>query len=370
MMKKVGFILPLTLMMLSVSTIVVTQIFFQGHLYNLFVPIVLEKEKARHLALSGASIALSQLSLHDTRFVKAAEKKPGVPQEEKKDPRKEKAERSKNMLRTLLNVQGRWQNFVLSHDIDGIDAQISICITCEDGKLNVNKLYDFEKHEFVKVLNASTQELFAFLGNNGKQFTKNKNMFDEVEELLKKRETPFLEVTQLLQGKKLEEFKGHLFYTPVQDPVSEQARAAQPSKKERMPKIYLADLFTVATSSYRLNPWVLSPSLQLLFNIKPREVVNEKDFQKEIEELIEKVSLDTISWEKDWDTYLKPLYKIDFQSIPKEIQPFLSTKFEPRLFSVLCYGKVGRVTQKLLVLIERNAVPEGESISIKKMYWL
>ncbi len=373
-MKKRGYILPLTLMMLSISTIVVTQIFFQGHLYNVFIPIMLEKEKARQLALSGASIALSQLSLHDTRFIKPAEKKPGTPQEEKKDPRKEKAERSKNMLRTLLNVQGRWQNFVLTNEVDGIDAQISICITCEDGKLNVNKLYDFEKHEFVKVVNASTQELFAFLGDNAKQFTKNKNMFDEVEELLKKRETPFLDVTQLLQGKKLEEFKGYLFYTPVQDPVIEEMHVAhassQSSKKERTHKIYLADLFTIATSSYRLNPWVLSPSLQLLFKIKPREIVNEKDFQKEIEELIEKVFFDNVSWEKDWDTYLKPLYKIDFQSIPKEIQPFLSTKFEPRLFSVLCYGKVGRVTQKLLVLIERNAVPEGESISIKKMYWL
>ena len=140
--------------------------------------------------------------------------------------------------------------------------------------------------------------------------------------------------------------------------------------KEVKPKIYVADLFTADTDSYNINPWLLSSSLQILFKTKSRQVMNEKEFQKEVEELVAKVSLDAINWDTQWDAYLKSWYGIDFQSIPKEVKPFLSTKFEPRLFSVLCYGKVGRVTEKLLVVLERDAIEEGEALSIKKMYWL
>ena len=273
-------------------------------------------------------------------------------------------------MRTVLSVQGRWQTFVLKPDVDGIDAQLNICITCEDGKLNVNSLYDFEKHEFKKIALASPEELFKKLGEVSKPLAGNKNMFEPVQDFLKKQHVPLVEVTQLLQGKALEDFKEHLFYVPSKGPVRVEVDLTVEKEEEKKPKIFLADLFTISSDSYRINPWVLSSSLQLLFKIKPRDVVNEKDFEKEIDELVDKVPIDTISWQKDWDTYLKPLYKVDFESLPAELIPFLSTKFEPRQFSVLCYGKVGRITQKLLVILERKATGEGESFSMKKLYWL
>ena len=68
--KKSGYILLLTLMILSISTIVVTQIFYQGRLFNSFIPLIIEKEKARQVALAGVSIAISQLSLQDSYFKK------------------------------------------------------------------------------------------------------------------------------------------------------------------------------------------------------------------------------------------------------------------------------------------------------------
>ncbi len=368
--KQPGYILLLTIMILSISTIVVTQIFFQARLYNAFIPINIEKEKARQLALSGVSIAIAQLSLHDIHFEKQKDQKI-IKLEEKKDTVKEAAEHAKSLLRTILSVQGRWQKFVLKYDIDGIDAELSLCITCEDGKLNVNNLYDFEKHEFKKIAQASPEELFKQLGEASKPFTGNKNMFEPLQEFLKKRQDPLIEVTQLLQGKSLEDFKNYLFYLPNGSAFGEQdTQEESKDKEEKKPKIFLADLFTVSTDSYRITPWVLSSSLQLLLKSKSRDVTNQKDFEKEIDELLEKVQLDKISWQKDWDTYLKPFYKIDFESLPKELIPFLSTKFEPRQFSVLCYGKVGRITQKLFVILERAAIGDGESFSMKKIYWL
>jgi hypothetical protein len=367
--KQPGYILLLTIMILSITTIVVTQIFFQARLYNSFIPLALEKEKARQLALSGVAIAIAQLSLHDTHFEKQKDQKPGNP-EEKKNAAAESVEHAKHLLRTILSVQGRWQTFVLTHDVDGIDAQISVCITCEEGKLNSNSLYDFEKHEFKKIAQASPDQLFKQLGEASKPFASNKNMFEPIQEFLKKQSTPLVDVTQLLQGKAVEDFKEHLFYTPSKPPVLAEQEKKEEKEAEKKPKIFLADLFTISTDSYRINPWVLSSSLQLLLKIKPREMATEKEFEKEIEELVEKVSIDKVSWQKDWNTYLKPLYKVDFESLPAELIPFLSTKFEPRQFSVLCYGKVGRITQKLLVILERTATGEGESFLMKKIYWL
>jgi len=368
MKRQPGYIVLLTLMVLALTTTIVTQIFFQSRLYSFFIPLSLEKERARQLALSGISLAIAQLSLQDTYFQKPEDKKEEAAS--KPSGQKESVTHAKALLKTLLCVQGRWQTFALRHEVDGIDAELGICITCEDGKLNINQLYDFEKHEFKKISLAAPEELFKQLGGASMQFTGNKNMFEPIVEFLKKQKDPLIDVTQLLRGKALEDFKENLFYAPPTTVISVSESQKDQSREEIEPRVYLADLFTISTDSYRLNAWVLSSSLRMLLKIKPREVGNEKEFEKEMDELLEKVPIEGVNWQKDWDTYLKPIYKIEFQSLPKELVPFLSTKFEPRQFSVLCYGKVGRVTQKLLVILERAATGEGESFLVKKMYWL
>jgi hypothetical protein len=37
---------------------------------------------------------------------------------------------------------------------------------------------------------------------------------------------------------------------------------------------------------------------------------------------------------------------------------------------VLCYGKVGKIEQKLLVIIVRTFDKNGEVFEVKKLYWL
>ena len=43
----------------------------------------------------------------------------------------------------------RWQTFELTEEIDGLDGEIKLCITCEDGKLDLNQWYDFNKKKFI-----------------------------------------------------------------------------------------------------------------------------------------------------------------------------------------------------------------------------
>lgn len=379
--KKPGYILVLTLMILSISTIVVTQIFYQGRLFNAFVPLIIEKEKARQIALAGIPIAIAQLSLQDAYFTKEQDKEQKESArtdqkgtDQKKPPKptsKDITVHAKGMLKTLLTIQGRWQKFSLTYEADGIDAQLALCITCEDGKLNLNNLYDFKKHTFAQAPHMSIPDIFKTFAEASKKFTKNKNMFETIEETLKKRDDPLFDVTQVLDPIVLDMFRDYIFYVPADNPFATQDQEAKKTE-QMMPRVFLADIFTVDTSpaDIKINPWVLSPSLKKILGFASKEIANEDSFKKEMEEFVEKVKIDDISWKKDWDTYLKPLYGVDFQSLPKEIAPFLSIKFEPRLFSVLCYSKVGRVLQKLLVILERNATETGESILVRKFYWL
>ena len=75
-------------------------------------------------------------------------------------------------------------------------------------------------------------------------------------------------------------------------------------------------------------------------------------------------------WQTDWNKLLKPLYGKEFNSIPKSLQPFLSGTFEARVFSILSYATVGRVTQRLLAIVERPATGDSSDMTIKKVYWL
>jgi len=56
--------------------------------------------------------------------------------------------------KTLLPHLNRWQTFHLTKDIDGVDGTIYICISSEDGKLNINKAFDFDKNEIKQAYNS------------------------------------------------------------------------------------------------------------------------------------------------------------------------------------------------------------------------
>ena len=66
---------------------------------------------------------------------------------------------------------------------------------------------------------------------------------------------------------------------------------------------------------------------------------------------------------------LETIYGGKNSALPIEFLNTLDPKFEPRLFSVLCYAKVGRVGQKLLALVEKAPMKDGETIKMIKLYW-
>lgn len=357
--KKRGFILISTFMFLSVLMIVVMRIYYKGSLYNLFIPAMTKQMQAKKLALSGVQIALAQLSLQDTTIVPIPE------DEDKKKKSDDPKERRKNLLKTLWYVQNRWQTFKLDEDIDGIEGDIGICITCEDGKIPLGALINYDKRSFVKSQGKPNavdgEDLLKLVFDKMKPFTKDMDLLGSLQREIKKLKFQFNDVGELLKIKEFKVLRNNLYYQPLAQ--------VQDEEKQPRPEIYLADLFTLWNDKPTVDPLLLSPSVRLVLGLGYPNGKAKVGLEA-AEKLVEKFSFSHSSWEKDWDTYLQPQYKKDFKSLSKLIQPLLSLKFGPRVFSVLCYGKLGRVQQKLIAVIERSFTKEGEVFSVKKLYWI
>ena len=344
-----GFMMIMTFMMLTIGVVVATQLFFKGSMYSVYVTSIKRREQAKRLARSGIQIALNQLALQDTEIIEPEE-------DEKKE--KDPVLRQKKLLQTLLLTKNKWQTFNLEENRDGREGTVKICITCEDGKIPLNGLIDYKKQDFIqskKDPKLDGREALRRICDRIKDITGD-DVFEGFVEFIKEAKTAPADVTAFFVQKQFDAFREGVFFEPDQ---------VQQEGVEEKKRIYFTDIFSLWPEKPTINPWLLSPSVELLAQINSQEVK-----QEEIKELLEKLDLKSFSLEKDWDTYLRPLYGRDYKTLPKEFTPLLSSKFEPRVFSVLCYGKVGQVVQKLVAVIARKFESEGEIFEVKKIYWL
>lgn len=345
-----GYMILLTLMLSAVAVAAVTYVARKKSVYVPIAYSVLEKEKACQLAASGIQVALSQL----------AGRKKIETDKDKKSPDPHGAD--KQMLNFLLPALGRWQTFVLHEKTDGINGSIKICITSEDGKLDLNAAYDFKEKKFLGEKENNEEKNYRtivekFLTTVG-TIVGASNLFQGLEEFLKKRDAPLSDITQLLTIKEFEPFKSAVFYEP----------------SDNKKNIALADLFTVwGTTGLTMNAWLLSPSIQRSIGSM------QSDFMVKMDDTLVKTVVDSydpnLKLTQAWEKIFAPLYGIPLASLPTYVKGVLDIKFGPRVFSVLSYGIVGKTTQKLLAIITLKKDPSSGSdaaysVVIKKLYWL
>lgn len=348
-----GFILILTLSIIALSIILVTSISNKSGSYVPFARLAVDRQKAHALAYGGIQLALSQLATaaQGTQKTKPTE-----------------LDHAKELLTTLLPIQGQWQTFKLKNREDGFDGQIEICITCESGKINLNRVYDFEKKKFIgegqktgdykKIMQALFEQITPIVHGT--------DLFKGFEKFLKERQYNIQDITELLTIKEFEVFKNILFYEP---PLSKQAEKNEPKKRT----VFLTDLFTVWSNHATIIPWLISPSLQTALNFQPIQpgVIKEREMiQNQLKNFTIKTEWDT----KTWDSQITPLYTITFKSLPEFATSLFDNVFEPTIFSVLSCAKVGTITQRLLAIVQRDKSLQQDSaafgVKIKKLYWL
>jgi len=359
-MKKIakktrGYILILTLLITATSTVVVTYIFNRGIIYVPFIQIMIDREKAKMITLGSIQIIASQLTYQEKEKTQSTI--------EKQTP----SDNEKKLLARILPTLNRWQTFQLKENIEGVNAQLRICLMCEEGKINLNQIYDFSQHKFYgegkkqgdwkKFL----QEIFQRI----EKTNKGKDLFISLEKFLRKQQYPLNDLTELLTIKSFAVFKNNLFYKPPSKFDKEKAQIKYP--------LYLTDIFTISSRKAMIEPWLFSDSINRLFGLKQtkfgdtqqrKQIVNQwlKNFKK------------TAKWGQDWNTRLKPVYEKELQSLLPDINSIFSTTFEPKIFSILSYATVGNITQRLFTIVERiKSSQNGQTVydvKIRKLYWL
>lgn len=343
--NKQGYILVLVLTILALCTVLVSQIVNRSISQRSLAKISSDREHAKSLALSGLQIALSKITQE-----KAKSEEKG--QADKAAPAKDNT--GKWLIQIFTNIN-YWHTYELKDEVDGINGKIELYISPEQGKINLNQLYDKAKKQFVTIDKLNAKEIIKWVDEKLQTITK-KPVAEKLEKLLKEKE-PILDVTELLN---LDEFKGlsNIFLPKPED------------KSEQTKKGYIQDVFTVESGNLQLNPWLLSNSILSLIGGKPRSALTDEQ-KKELEEKLKNVS-PTPNWATDWNKYLAPTYGVEWNSINNNIKSLFSTKFDPAVFSVISYGTVNDITQKVLAVIKKDSSAQDKQVkfSIKKIYWL
>lgn len=353
MRKSKSFVLMFALAMLSLVVILTHQLIRTVYIGYHFDQSMVEREHAEMLALGGLNLAIAQLTIEKPQLEKDKKKKLS-PEEEKKKKKKEFADFLK---RTLPNMN-RWQVFPLTELLDGIDGEVKICITCEQGKLNINNIYDFKKSVIKKPYKKLLERIKVAGKKRGGQFVK------KLEAFLKKRNRKIDDISEL-HDESLEQLKT-LFYQPPER--TEKIKQAKPNKE-----VALQDLFTIWSPNEKLEALYLSDALCALLDFR-RPRAYDAELRKEKYKGIIKgfdPSMDQNTkqyWNKFGSIYdMKRTFKIDDLKI-------FSPKFEPKVYSVLSSGKVGSVEQRLLAVIrevgQKKETNKKTQFEIIRVYWI
>jgi len=350
--QKSGYILVLSLMIVGAIMVLVTQLFRQGQTHMAFVHTMVEREKAKMLALSGIEIARCQLTIPKPK----KEEKTKISTETKQ----KKVNPAHLFLQRVLPTINRWQTFTFKEKRDGMDGTIKMALSCEEGKLNINRLFDFEKKKFKGEgkLTGNMQDILKRLLEASKKFIK-ADLFCPLQTFLAKRERPLDDTTQLLSVPHFDQFKHTIFYQPI-------------TANKIQGNIFLTDIFTIWSDSAKLEPWLLSHSLCAILNLKVAagdDIVN----RKQQVELLTRNFKPKATWSNDWDVAFKELYGKTFSMLPQGFSSLLNSEFEPNTFGVLVQGTAGKVTQKVYAILKRNIDDSSsyyEEPEIIKLYWL
>ncbi len=349
-----GFIIVLTMMLIATSVLLVSLVINRVSAYRRMGSLWTDREKAKMIALGGIEIAISQLAQLDKKDEKNKKEKPQGSAHEKsaesskQDVAKKDAEKAKALVNVLFTTVNKWQTFPLKTDVEGIEGECSLYVSSEQGKINLNGLYDVKKKKFVTMGTVDGKKFCDFIS-------------EKLKPLLERQKQKPIELTNLLENF----FKNHQALDDVTELFTTNMQELPLFREPEGKNIAFNDLFTVMASKNTLDPFAFSTSLNRIIG------VNRTDDVKKIpvEELFKLSQQQKIEWEKAWSPLFATLYGKDYSGLPAEIKPFLATRFETTLWSVVSYGKVGTVTSKVYAIIEKSKNPD-EPFQIKKIYWL
>ncbi len=367
--KNPGAIVIVALMMVSVIVMLTEQLMRSVFVGSRFIKTMMDREKAKTLAISGINVVIAQLLPGDDKDKDSKDN-----DDKKQDPNNAKAAASKRLLKVLLPNLNRWQTCTFTEKSDGIDATLKICIVSEQGKININETFDFEKQEFKK----EYAEFLSKLVMPAKKIAEGE-ILKALQAFLIKRKKKLHDISELHEIKIFEGLD--IFYKPPVEPQNKKEKA-EPNQN-----LALQDIFTIWSGNAEMHPLLLSDALCNMLGLRRPHANDEVTMKEKYKQFLDEYRDD---WGSDWDQNWKKVSLI-YDNKPsnlKNLQPVLAKQFEPTIYSVLSCGKVGNAEQQLLAVIKKvqekqdvkqqdvtqanaqqNQKPK-ENFKIIRVYWL
>jgi len=338
--NKQGYILFLLFSILSVCSVLISLYFSRVVIYRQLVQQSIRQQRANHLALSAVSLAQAVL----------------VPQQNK-DESKEASPKAatpgkseQKILTALFPYFNKEKTFELTTATDGIQATLSLSIQSEQGKLNINSLYDFEKKKFMyEGEPTDRKKLCTWLFGRIATLTGKPTLMSVFEEHLKNRSIDFNDVTELLSIKEFsQQFSDQLFFNTDHTQIN---------------KLFLTDIFTVYTEQETITPWLFSRSWCTLLELQPKQKLTEEEIQK----IFSTFKIDA-TWETDWNSSLQPFYQKEYKDLPQEIKSILTTRYEANIFSLLLKAKITETISTIFTIVKASTKQHLNGFDIVKTY--
>ena len=328
--KQNSYVLLFTLSIMTLITVLTFQLMRNVFVGTNFDKIMIDREHAEMIALGGVEVAMAQLQIKPPKKKKDDKEAPEPTEEQK-------AKGLKTFLKRVLPHLNRWQEFELTEKEDGLDGKLKICISSEDGKININQLIDPKKKTLKPEYQKLIQEITIKKKLTGAKVVKLFAAF------FKKNKQPIEEISQLQPILPLK----NVFYSPP-------LRTIKPRDAKPNEDLALFDLFTIYGSE-KIEPLFLSDSVCKILGLQRPSAYDAERKKNKFKNFIDKFnSSEAGNLEKYWGSLQtlygkKPAKLSDFKNI-------FSSKFEPKVYSVLSSGTVGGVEQKLLAIIEKQEI--------------
>ncbi len=353
---KRGYILFLMFTILSVCSVLISLYFSQVIVYRQLMHELINKEKANRLALSAISLAQALMTPKDEGN---EEQKAIIPAP---NAQATKASDDQKILLQLFDCWNKELSYQLSTKDDGLNAKIFLNVQSEQGKLNLNSLYDFEKKKFLyEGTPKDRKKICACIFDKIATINKKPTLFPAFEKYLAKRDFDINDVTELLSIKEFADaFKDDLF---IEFEMSHEQDQHEKLAKKISSKVFLTDLFTTSTEQETINPWLFSPSWIKILDLKPKQTLTD-DEKKKIFSQVAK----TAHWDSDWNKSLKDFYQKEYKDIPQEIKTILTTDFEANIFSLLLKVNIGETNSIIFTIVKTRAKDHLIRFDILKTY--
>jgi hypothetical protein len=308
--RRQGYILVITITLLSLAVVIVTRLANDSVLNNSYVVNSYKRLKAQQLAFSGIDLGRSIIS------------------EKEDDPKKAK------QFKEILLKLNRWQNYEIElKDDSGLKCNLKFYLSSEQGKCNINQCLKFAKNEKSPKLEPNIWEIIAEpLG----KILNAQDLKSATEEWAASRGIPLNDTTDILKFDKFAYFKDKIV-------LDEKMAYA------------LDDIFTISTNDAKIKPYLLSNSTAKLLKLKNINDFTTEEWQELVNKAAEKFN-ENISLERDWDELLAPMFGKKISELPTNFLKTCSPKWDPKIFSIIVHVQYDNVFYALYAIISAEKI--------------